>query len=198
VQIPRGQSSTTILGLEIVDSFSLFVKPKTKDEERRTFCLITFDSQPQTGFNTPMENFPLRSVVNEVIPRLESLSEDFVSQPRVTGKWSRKEILGHLIDSACNNHRRFVKMQIQSGQTLDGYEQDDWVRLQNYQQESWKAVVTLWQAYNLHLAHVVAQIPAESLSNTCVLGGKTLTLEFLMKDYLRHLKHHLTQILELG
>jgi DinB superfamily len=140
-----------------------------------------------------MKNFPLRNVV-EAIPRLESLSEEFVSQPREIGKWSRKEILGHLIDSACNNHRRFIKMKIQSGLTLDGYEQDDWVRLQNYQQESWQAIITLWQAYNLHLAHVIEQIPAESLANTCVLAGKTLTLEFLVHDYIDHMKHHLAQI----
>jgi hypothetical protein len=143
-----------------------------------------------------MENFPLRSVVTDAVPRLESLSEEFVSQAREIGKWSRKEILGHLIDSACNNHRRFVKMQIQSGQTLDGYEQNDWVRLQNYQQESWNAIITLWQAYNLHLAHVIEQIPKEALTNTCVLGGKTLALEFLLKDYLEHMQHHLAQILE--
>jgi DinB superfamily len=143
-----------------------------------------------------MEKPSLRSVVTQVIPRLESLSEEFVSQPREVSKWSRKEILGHLIDSACNNHRRFVKMQIQSGLTLDGYEQNDWVRLQNYQQESWQAIITLWQAYNLHLAHVIEQVPTEALGNTCVLGGKTLTLEFLVKDYLEHLQHHLSQILE--
>jgi hypothetical protein len=143
-----------------------------------------------------MENFPLRSVVEEVVPRLEALSEAFVSQPREVNKWSRKEILGHLIDSACNNHRRFVKMQIQSELMLDGYEQDDWVRLQNYQQESWKAIVTLWQAYNFHLAHVIEGIPTEALTNTCVLGGKSLTLEFLVTDYVRHLQHHLEQILE--
>jgi hypothetical protein len=143
-----------------------------------------------------MENFPLRSVVTKTVPRLESLSEEVVSRPREPNKWSRKEILGHLIDSACNNHRRFVKMQIQSGLTLDGYKQDDWVRLQSYGQENWKAIVTLWQAYNLHLAHVVEQIPATSLANTCVLGGKILTLEFLVTDYLRHLRHHLEQIFE--
>lgn len=141
-----------------------------------------------------MENFPLRSVVVEVIPCLESLSEEFVSQPREVGKWSRKETLGHLIDSACNNHRRFVKMQIQSGLTLDGYEQDGWVRLQNYQQESWQAIVTLWRAYNFHLAHVIEQIPTEALGNTCVLHGKTLTLEFLVHDCVDHMKHHLAQI----
>ena len=143
-----------------------------------------------------MENFPLRSVATETVPRLESLSEEIVSQPRAPGKWSRKEILGHLIDSACNNHRRFVKMQIQSGLTLDGYEQNDWVRLQNYQQESWQAVVTLWQAYNLHLVHVLEQTPTKALANTCVLGGETLTLEFLVTDYLRHVQHHLGQIFE--
>jgi hypothetical protein len=143
-----------------------------------------------------MENFSLHSVITEAVPRLESLSEEVVSRPRAKGKWSRKEILGHLIDSACNNHRRFVKMQIQSGLTLDGYEQDDWVRLQNYQQETWQGILALWQAYNLHLAHVIEQIPTEALANTCVLGGETLTLEFLVTDYLRHVQHHLGQIFE--
>lgn len=141
-----------------------------------------------------MEN-NLESIIQKVTPKLLSLSEAAASQPRAVGKWSSKEILGHLIDSACNNHRRMIKMQIHSGLSFDNYEQDDWVRLQQYQQRSWADLVSLWQAYNLHLAHVITQIPQASLMNTGKFG-EVVTLEFLAKDYIRHLEHHLSQIME--
>jgi DinB superfamily len=138
----------------------------------------------------------LRDIVQKNAVKLSSLSEQNASQPRAVGKWSPREILGHLIDSACNNHRRFIKMQIKSGSSFDGYAQDDWVRLQNYQQRSWQDTVTLWQVYNLHLSYVIEQMPLESLGNTGVFGEQTVTLEFLINDYIRHLQHHLAQILE--
>jgi hypothetical protein len=123
-------------------------------------------------------------------------TESQASQSRNSNEWSPKEILGHLIDSACNNHRRMIKMQVQTRQQFDGYEQNDWVRLQQYQKRSWQDVVNLWQAYNLHLAHVITQIPQVSFMNTGRLGDEEVTLEFLASDYIRHLEHHLTQILE--
>jgi DinB superfamily len=138
----------------------------------------------------------LQNIVQETALKLSSLTEGAASQPKAVGKWSPKEILGHLIDSACNNHRRFIKMQLASGSSFDGYEQDHWVNLQQYQQRSWQDIVSLWQAYNLHLAHVITQVPASSLGNTGIFGDKTVTLEFLATDYIRHLQHHLAQILE--
>lgn len=141
-----------------------------------------------------MEN-NLKFIVQEASPKLFSISEEKASQPRVAGKWSPKEILGHLIDSACNNHRRMIKMQVQNGLSFDGYEQDDWVRLQSYQQRSWTDIVTLWQVYNLHIAHVIQQIPTETLGHTGHFGDTIVTLEFLANDYIAHLEHHLKQIL---
>jgi DinB superfamily len=141
-----------------------------------------------------MEN-KLSDIIQEITPKLLALSDSEASQPRTAGKWSPKEILGHLIDSACNNHRRMVKMQIQSGLSFDGYEQDAWVSLQSYQQRSWIDIVNLWQAYNLHLGHVITQISPEALANTGLFGEQIVTLEFLANDYIAHLEHHLAQIL---
>ncbi len=137
----------------------------------------------------------LADIIQQATPKLLFLSEEKASQPRAIGKWSPKEILGHLIDSACNNHRRMIKMQIKSGLQFDGYEQDDWVRLQQYQQRPWADIVTLWQAYNLHLAQVIQHISLESLGNTALFGEQVVTLEFLANDYIAHLEHHLAQIL---
>jgi hypothetical protein len=75
------------------------------------------------------------------------------------------------------------------------YAQEQWVKTQNYQEETWGYLVACWAGYNRHLLHVIAQIPAEKLSHQCVIGeGDPVTLEFLVKDYVRHLEHHLAQI----
>ncbi len=138
----------------------------------------------------------LEGAIASALPQLLSLSEAESLEPRTPGKWSRKEILGHLIDSAGNNHQRFVRLQLSSEVRLQGYEQEAWVKAQGYQNESWENLVRLWQAFNLHLHHVGAGIPTDRLKNLCYLGDKEpVTLEFLFRDYVRHVKHHLAQIL---
>lgn len=111
-------------------------------------------------------------------------------------KWCKKEILGHLIDSAANNHQRIVRLLQERRLTFPGYEQDYWVSGQHYRNRSWRELIELWFAYNQHLAHVIGGIDSQSLSHVWESPDGPVTLEFLVKDYLRHLRHHLKQILE--
>src|SRR5262245_22175525 len=81
------------------------------------------------------------------------------------GQWSAREVLGHLIDSASNNHRRFVLAQSSDFGKFDGYDQNPWVERQRYHEAPWRDLVALWTAYNRHLAHVIAVTPAPALAN---------------------------------
>jgi hypothetical protein len=122
------------------------------------------------------------------------------------GKWSPKEVIGHLIDSACNNHSRFVCARLEDGLEFPGYEQDAWVTTQDYMSADWAELVTLWRAYNLHIARIVDLIPADVLvaprpmHNLDVIAWRTVpreqpvTLEYFIRDYIAHLEHHLEQI----
>ncbi|MEP7320209.1 MAG: DinB family protein [Panacibacter sp.] len=110
------------------------------------------------------------------------------------GKWSKKEILGHLIDSASNNHQRFVRMQIDSSITLPKYQQDEWVTIQQWQQREWKNIIDLWQLYNLHILHIFGCIDETKLSSEITLSNAVYTLQFIVDDYVDHLLHHLEQI----
>lgn len=137
--------------------------------------------------------------------RLQQISADESSKSR-DGEWSPKQILGHLIDSAANNHQRFVRGQFTDHLEFPGYEQEEWVSSQKYNDEPWSAVIELWRAYNLHLLHVVSVIPQQVLTqprnkhSLDQIAFKTVepttpaTLEYLIRDYLDHLKHHLDQI----
>jgi hypothetical protein len=136
------------------------------------------------------------AIMSMALPRLLAISETDSSVRRGPEKWSKKEILGHLIDSASNNHQRFVRAQLSSEIKWPGYEQTEWVRTQGYQRESWESLVALWKAYNLHLLHVAAAIPPDRLSTLCFIGDdEPVTLEFIVADYVRHLKHHIEQII---
>ncbi len=127
--------------------------------------------------------------------RLVEMKEQDVSRPVSEGKWSKKEILGHLIDSASNNHQRIVRALLQDELEFPSYVQADWVRVQDYEDESWKLLVELWCACNLHLAHVIASAPPEKLAVTCRIGeGGAMKLEDLIGDYVRHMEHHLKQL----
>lgn len=110
--------------------------------------------------------------------------------------WCAREILGHLVDSACNNHRRFIVAQGAPPIAFDGYEQDAWVDRQRYAEVAFRDIAALWVAYNRHLAHVIACTSEESLarSGRSPGGEGDVTLRFLMEDYVVHLRHHLDQI----
>lgn len=126
---------------------------------------------------------------------LLAIQEEQASQRTGDSKWSRKEILGHLIDSASNNHQRFVRLQLETGLRLPGYAQNEWVQRQNYQGRAWSDLVTLWLAYNRHLKHVVENLDTASLGHTWHSPHGEISLEFTIADYLRHMRHHLEQII---
>jgi hypothetical protein len=110
------------------------------------------------------------------------------------GGWSTKQVFGHLIDSAGNNLQRIVRLQIDSELRMPGYKQVEWVAVQRYNERSWKDVFLLWNGLNLHLAHVIAQIPAECLGRTWSFEGGEATLGFIVEDYIAHLRHHLDRL----
>ena len=136
----------------------------------------------------------LASVVAHALPLLSAIPEDAASKKPAPNKWSKKEILGHLIDSAANNHQRFMRLQLQTEISLPGYDQDDWVRLNRYQHRTWNEIVTLWSAYNRHLASVIESLDDSALGHVWHSPDGDVTLEFIASDYVRHLKHHLAQI----
>ena len=137
----------------------------------------------------------LLRVVDAAEAGLRQVNEDQSAQPALRGGWSRKQLIGHLIDSASNNHQRFVRAAIAGELVFPGYAQDENVRVQAVQELDWGLLITLWASYNRLLAHVIAKLPADQLSAICRIGnGEPVTLEFLVKDYLGHLKHHLEQI----
>lgn len=139
----------------------------------------------------------IRAEVEAAERRFRSFTEGDVTASRGAGKWVKKEILGHLIDSAANNHQRFVRAQLVSPFVWPGYDQEQWVQLHHYRDRPWLELVDLWAALNRHVASIVEHVPAEKLETPCTIGDREPTsLEWWMRDYLRHLKHHLAQLTE--
>lgn len=149
----------------------------------------------------------LRSVISASEPLLTALSDAETTRRPAPGKWSPREIIGHLIDSASNNHQRFVRATGQEDLIFPGYEQERWVELQDYQQAPWRDLVSLWAGFNRHLARVMAAIPEDArtrprqrhnlhqLAWRAVPETEPATLDYFMNDYVGHLEHHLAQVL---
>lgn len=155
-------------------------------------------------FKVCLDDF--REIVEHATERLQMIPEAQSGQSPARGKWSAKEVIGHLIDSAGNNHQRFVRAQFADDLVFPGYEQESWVQVQRYNSEPWLELVQLWRLFNLHLAHVMAGVPEDSrtklrlrhnlneLAWQTVAETEPVTLEYFMRDYILHLQHHLRQI----
>ncbi len=141
----------------------------------------------------------IENAVNEACQQLRSLPEETIEVRPNPGDWSVKEIVGHLVDSASNNHQRFVRLQVADGLAFPDYSQDNdaWVSIQSYQEAPWDDLLALWRYFNLHLARVIQTVNERWIDHIWVVDEDTsITLGELMIDYLRHLKDHLHQIRE--
>lgn len=140
----------------------------------------------------------LREVVEECEAKFLKIADGDAGRSAGPEQWSRKQILGHLIDSAANNHQRFIRMQMTPELKFPGYEQNDWVRLNHYEKRRWKELVILWAAYNRHLADVMEHFAPDTLSHVwdkrSEEGDTRYDLEFVATDYVTHLRHHVEQI----
>jgi hypothetical protein len=137
----------------------------------------------------------LLSVIESAEPKLRAVTNADSATPALSGGWSRKQVLAHLIDSASNNHQRFVRASLQPSLDFPGYDQDGNIRIQMPQEADWRLLVSLWAEYNRYLAHVIARLPASKLDTICRIGpNQPVTLSFIAEDYFTHLLHHLRQI----
>lgn len=157
---------------------------------------------------TPMPEYArdLADTVNRAAERLAGVALETVSHRPAPGSWSIREIVGHLVDSASNNHQRFVRARWQDDLVFPSYEQDRWVEAQRYQDAPWPDLLALWRTFNLHIARVMALTPPairmkphhrhnlDVLAWQPVPAGQPATLDGFMRDYVGHLHHHLAQI----
>jgi len=149
-----------------------------------------------------------RETILSATTRLRDITPEQSRRGSSEDGWAPIEILGHLVDSAANNHPRFVRAQFTDDLVFPGYEQDQWVSGQKYSDASWPDLIQLWSSYNLHLVHVASVIPADALTRPravhtldeiafkLVDKNEPATLEYLVRDYVDHLRHHLNQIFD--
>lgn len=134
----------------------------------------------------------LENIVAEYTPLLRSINIDEYKNKPNPAKWSKIEILGHLIDSAQTNIRRFVVAQYEDQPHLV-YRQDDWVKIANYQEYPLADLIQLWALLNKHICIVLSNVPADKYAAVCVTQAPH-TIEWLAEDYNKHLLHHLHQV----
>lgn len=141
----------------------------------------------------------LRSIMHDYSLRLSGLDQQEFSYRPGPGKWSRKEVLGHLVDSAHNNYRRFVCGQYDDQTLRISYDQDFWVKAVNYHEMPGKLIVSMWVMMNEAICRVLENMPEENYGKTCNTGKEMLelhSLEWLAIDYVKHMKHHFNQIFD--
>lgn len=151
-----------------------------------------------------IEDFRVR--LDTAAKALRAIPADRLARRMRPDGWNMHQLLGHLIDSACNNHRRFTLAAGQTHLRFDGYDQVHWVATNAYDQRDWQELVQLWHSYNLQICHLMATYPPEkraaettdhTLDQTAwrlVPTGQATSLHYFMRDYIGHCQHHLAQI----
>lgn len=140
----------------------------------------------------------LRAVIEQYYPLLKAVDDkEFSSKPNPE-KWSKKEELGHLIDSAQNNIQRFIRVQYEE-QVHIMYHPDNWVMMNDYQHKETKDVIELWYLLNKQIISILEKIPADKYDALmCFSKDATIrhSVEFIAEDYVQHLTHHLESIVK--
>ena len=138
----------------------------------------------------------LADAIERESPELRAISDEAATKPLREGAWSPKQELGHLIDSATNNHVRFVRGSLEPEFHGPSYDGDGWVALHGYAELPWIALIEFWERYNRFLVDLVARIPEGRLKTPCSIGSSApVTLGFVIEDYIAHMQHHLDHIL---
>ncbi|MEK6783153.1 MAG: DinB family protein [Bacteroidota bacterium] len=139
----------------------------------------------------------LSQIIKEFSPKLDNIPDDvFTAKPKPE-KWSKKEVLGHLIDSALNNHRRFICGQYEPIPNII-YDQNFWVKANNYKSSRKEDEIVLWRLLNNQICEVLQNMPDQNTNLLCNTGNGEVqvhSIAWLAEDYVKHLKHHLNQIL---
>ncbi|WP_298220781.1 DinB family protein [Flavobacterium sp.] len=134
----------------------------------------------------------LTTIIPALLTEIGAENFSLKTQP---DKWSKKEIIGHLIDSATNNHQRFIRGQFEPLPEIS-YDQNNWNKFNAYQHIDAAQIIAFWTSYNKHLIEIIKRIPSENLLNEVKIGANTVTLKFIIEDYVAHLEHHLKQVVE--
>jgi len=138
----------------------------------------------------------LADAIERELPALRAITSEQAAAPPRPGAWSAKQELGHLIDSATNNHVRFVRGSLEPEYRGPSYDGDGWVALHGYAELPWATLLDFWERYNRLLVELVSRIPEDRLATTCHIGDSApVTLGFVIEDYVRHMRHHLDHIL---
>ena len=145
-------------------------------------------------------------LVNEVPAKIINIDAALLSKKPAPDKWSKKEILGHLCDSAVNNLSRFIRAQFEEQPfKIVPYEQNHWVKRNNYQETDINDIIEYWVVLNKRIAFIISNIPEETLGILCNLGNAAFregeiekNLLWLIEDYVVHMEYHLRQIVEVG
>ena len=149
----------------------------------------------------------LNAILLSTSSMLRNIEEKESSIKPSPNKWSKKELLGHLIDSAYNNHQRFVLAEKQGNLIFPGYDPDYWVKQNDYQNRKWEEVIMTWKVANTHLAHLINNIPEDLLNlqttqhdfdkmgMNAIEKNSPSSMGYLIWDYLFHMEYHLVQII---
>ncbi len=131
-----------------------------------------------------------RKAVAEFAAGLRAVRPELTAVKLSADRWSLREIVGHLVDSAANNHQRFVRLQDSPRLQFPGYQAERWVEIQRTNLLPWPTLVALWESYNELLLHLAAEVRPECLGHVWETPEGPRTLEFLILDYYRHLGDH--------
>jgi uncharacterized damage-inducible protein DinB len=136
----------------------------------------------------------ISEAVDKLKPEMQKISAEEARRKPAPNKWSKQEILGHLVDSAYNNMQRVVRSKYNKSHAFPPWEQDEWMSVQQYNQAGWQEVIDLFTLNNRQFCRAINNLPPEAFNAECNMGKGPVTLNDVLKEYIRHMNHHIAQL----
>lgn len=164
-------------------------------------------NKPQPSEYPEYSSYAMKWVENDLLKQLEArtttaidfyntISEEVAQTTYAEGKWTLKEVLGHVIDTERIFTYRILAFARGETQALPGFEQDDYVKCGNFNNRTWQSLVNEFTLVRNSTLALIQSLPEDLTTREGNANGYKFSIRALIALVTGHEMHHANIIQE--